>query len=90
VYDYTNATSGYLTNAVNTGHHQDSDGTVLRDTGWLTNALIRNGIINTNDLTTLQNDKYVLELLCVMTFPRPVKDVPFILEQQYEDRSIYI
>ena len=39
------------------------EGTIVRDSGWLPAALIRSSVINTNDLTTLRNDDYDLELL---------------------------
>jgi RHS repeat-associated protein len=57
------------------------EGTVLRDSGWFTN-LVNHGVINTNDLTTLQNDRYQLELLARNDYATTSAIVPFTLNSQ--------
>jgi len=56
-----------------------TDGTILRDSGWRPAALIQNGLICTNDLTTLQNDNYVVELIAQNDYQIASFEVPFIL-----------
>jgi RHS repeat-associated protein len=58
---------------------KSSDDTVLRDSGWLPANKILNGPVYTNDLTTLQNDQYTLELLVRNNYQTVLKDVSFIL-----------
>jgi RHS repeat-associated protein len=57
-----------------------SDGTVLRDSGWQTAALIQHGPIYTNDLTTLQNDDYSVILYVRNDYQTADAEVPFILD----------
>jgi RHS repeat-associated protein len=85
VYQYTN-TSGanYTTNSAQYRVliKASDDTTILRDTGWLPKALIVDGVINTNDLTTLQNDKYIVELLVRDDYETVTKEVTFILNSR--------
>jgi RHS repeat-associated protein len=56
-----------------------ADGTILRDSGWLPPANIQKGPIYTNDLTTLQNDSYKVELIAQNDYQITSMDVPFLL-----------
>jgi RHS repeat-associated protein len=58
---------------------ETSDGTLLHDSGWLPAALIQYGPIYTNDLTTLQNDEYNVELFVRNADQVKSAKVPFIL-----------
>lgn len=59
---------------------KNMDGGVVRDSGWLPAAKIINGVINTNDLTTLRNDVYDLELLVRNNYETTTETVRFALD----------
>jgi RHS repeat-associated protein len=80
--------AGSAYQATNAGPHQPvqfkvlikaQDGTILRDSGWQPPADIEKGPIYTNDLTTLQNDSYVVELVAQNDYQIAHADVPFLL-----------
>lgn len=79
--------SAYQTNGATTNAAdykmliKTTDGTVLRDSGWQhPPAPIIHGVLNTNDLTTLQNDRYTLELIVTNDYGTRSIEVPFILD----------
>ena len=80
--------AGSVYQATNGGPHQPvpykvliktPDGAVLRDSGWQPPADIEYGPIYTNDLTTLQNDSYVMELVAQNDYRIAHDEVPFLL-----------